>query len=137
MIKKEPPVRFCRFKVDGHIYSGRLRGTSVDIVEGDPFSGFSSIRISYPAERVKFLVPFTPKKIWAIGLNYTDHAKESHFEIPKEPVVFMKSISALTGPTDFIRIPDWAGAIHYEGELAVAIGTGGAIFPRKKLLTMS
>jgi 2-keto-4-pentenoate hydratase/2-oxohepta-3-ene-1,7-dioic acid hydratase in catechol pathway len=134
MTKKEQPVRFCRFWVDGHTYSGKLRGQSVDIVEGDPFSGFSSIRISYPIERVKFLAPFTPKKIWAIGLNYKDHANESHFEIPAEPLVFMKSVTALTGPTDFIRIPDWAGAIHYEGELAVAIGKGGRNIPEDEAL---
>lgn len=134
MRKKEQHVRFCRFWVDGHTYSGSIRDTSVDIVEGDPFEGFSPIRISYPIERVKFLVPFVPGKIWAIGRNYAEHAAELGNDLPKEPLVFMKSVSALNGPSDFIRIPDWAGAIHYEGELAVAIGKGGKNIPEEEAL---
>ena len=38
------------------------------------------------------------QKLICIGLNYSDHAKESNMPIPTEPVVFMKAVSALTGP---------------------------------------
>src|SRR6185503_5367 len=41
-----------------------------------------------------------PSKIICIGLNYADHAKESNMEIPKEPVIFFKSTTALCGPND-------------------------------------
>ena len=106
--------------VDGRSYSGQLRGGSVDIVEGDPFSGIiSQIRLSYPVERVKFLPPFAPKKLWCIGRNYVGHVKELEHDIPEEPMVFLKATSAIIGANDFIRIPAWAGVIHYEGELAV------------------
>ena len=126
MEKKETPVRFCRFLADNHAYNGVLRGNSVDITEGDPFKGtLSSIRISYPVGRIKFLPPFTPKKIWCIGRNYAEHARELEHDIPEEPLVFLKAVTALTGASDFIRIPAWAGPIHYEGELAVIIGKGG------------
>ena len=47
--------------------------------------------------------------MWAnficIGLNYSDHAKESGMELPKEPVVFFKATSAICGPDDGIEIP--------------------------------
>ena len=106
--------------VDGRSYSGQLRGGSVEIVEGDPFSGIiSQIRLSYPVERVKFLPPFAPKKLWCIGRNYVGHVKELEHDIPEEPMVFLKATSAIIGANDFIRIPAWAGVIHYEGELAV------------------
>ncbi|MCD8233348.1 MAG: fumarylacetoacetate hydrolase family protein [Cloacibacillus porcorum] len=126
MAKKEAPVRYCRFMVDGRSYSGQIRGNSVDIVEGDPFSGIiSQIRLSYPVERVKFLSPFAPKKLWCIGRNYVGHVKELEHEIPSEPLVFLKATSSIIGANDFIRIPAWAGTIHYEGELAVVIGKAG------------
>lgn len=125
MVKKEQPVRYCRFWVDGRSYSGQVRGGSIDIVEGDPFAGLSPIRLSYPVERVKFLPPILPKKLWCVGRNYLGHVRELENEVPKEPLIFMKSVSAIIGSNDFIKIPSWAGRIDYEGELAVVIGKGG------------
>ena len=135
MAKTPPPVRYCRFMVDGRSYSGQIRDNAVDIVEGDPFTSLIPIRLSYPIDRVKFLPPFTPKKIWCIGRNYVGHAKELNHEIPKEPLVFLKSTSAIAGSGDFIRIPDWAGVIHYEGELAVVIGLGGKNITEEEALS--
>ncbi len=125
MAKKKPVVRYCRFWVDGRTYSGQIRENSVDIVEGDLFTHLSPIRLSYPIDRVKFLPPFMPKKIWCIGRNYLGHIKELNNEVPKEPLIFMKSVSSIIGANDFIRIPSWAGRIDYEGELAVIIGKAG------------
>ena len=133
-MKKENPALYCRFMVDGRAYSGQIRGASVDIVEGDPFAGITSqIRLSYPVERVKFLPPFAPKKIWCVGRNYVGHVKELDHDIPEEPLIFLKATSAITGANDFIRIPKWAGAIHYEGELAVVIGKGGKNIPEEEV----
>ncbi|MBG1233811.1 fumarylacetoacetate hydrolase family protein [Aestuariivirga litoralis] len=64
----------------------------------------------------------TPGKIICIGLNYADHAAETGFEIPKEPLVFFKSPTALCGPHDAIRIPKTASAVDWEVELAFVIG---------------
>ena len=136
-MKQDENVKFCRFWVDGHNYAGKIRDNSVDIVEGDPFAGMSDVRISFPVDRVKFLAPFTPKKIWAVGLNYKDHLDEFRdmsFEAPAEPVIFTKTMNALCGPSDFIRIPSWAGRIDYEGELAVVIGRKGKNIPVEEAL---
>src|ERR1700741_4963973 len=46
-----------------------------------------------------------PSKIVCIGLNYADHARETGATPPKEPVIFLKSTTALTGPYDNIVIP--------------------------------
>ena len=46
-----------------------------------------------------------PSKIVCVGLNYADHAKETGAEIPKEPILFFKSTTALSGPNDDIIIP--------------------------------
>ncbi|MEK9867526.1 MAG: fumarylacetoacetate hydrolase family protein, partial [Betaproteobacteria bacterium] len=57
-----------------------------------------------------------------IGLNYSDHAKESNMPIPTEPVVFMKAISALSGPNDDVILPKGSTKGDWEVELAVVIG---------------
>ena len=64
-----------------------------------------------------------PGKIVAIGLNYIDHASESKMELPKQPLVFTKFNSSITGPFDPIIIPSSVtDQADYEVELAVIIG---------------
>ncbi|RQO67617.1 ureidoglycolate lyase [Pedobacter sp. KBW06] len=63
-----------------------------------------------------------PSKIVCIGLNYADHAKETNAPLPPEPVIFMKSTTALVGPFDDIIIPKNSVKTDWEVELAVVIG---------------
>lgn len=63
-----------------------------------------------------------PSKIVCIGLNYSDHAKETGAAIPSEPVVFMKSTTAIVGPYDDVMIPRDSVKTDWEVELAVVIG---------------
>jgi 2-keto-4-pentenoate hydratase/2-oxohepta-3-ene-1,7-dioic acid hydratase in catechol pathway len=63
-----------------------------------------------------------PGKIVCVGLNYADHAVETGFELPREPLVFFKSPTALSGPSDSIVIPRTAKAVDWEVELAVVMG---------------
>ena len=57
-----------------------------------------------------------------IGLNYSDHAKESGMEVPKEPVIFSKITSSISGPNDDVIIPRNAVKTDWEVELGVVIG---------------
>jgi 2,4-diketo-3-deoxy-L-fuconate hydrolase len=67
--------------------------------------------------------PFTrPSKIICIGLNYTKHALESNMPLPKEPILFFKSTTALSGPNDDLIIPRKSTKTDWEIELAVIIG---------------
>jgi 2-keto-4-pentenoate hydratase/2-oxohepta-3-ene-1,7-dioic acid hydratase in catechol pathway len=63
-----------------------------------------------------------PSKIVCVGLNYADHARESGAEIPKEPILFFKSTSSLTGPNDPLIIPRGSQKTDWEVELAIVIG---------------
>ena len=63
-----------------------------------------------------------PSKIICIGLNYSDHAKETGAQVPPEPVVFFKATSAMTGPNDNLVIPRNSKKTDWEVELAVVIG---------------
>jgi len=88
----------------------KLKGVNVDSlpkVSGNP-------RLGSPIANV-------PKLI-CIGLNYADHAKESNLPIPPEPVVFMKAITAITGPNDDVKLPKGSKKGDWEVELAFVIG---------------
>jgi 2,4-diketo-3-deoxy-L-fuconate hydrolase len=61
-------------------------------------------------------------KFIAIGLNYSDHAKESGLPLPPEPVFFTKAISCLNGPNDDVMIPHGSVKTDWEVELGVVIG---------------
>ncbi len=74
----------------------------------------STFRLGSPVSR--------PSKILCIGLNYSDHAKESGMEVPPEPVVFSKASTALNGPYDTIEIPRNSHKTDWEVELAFVIG---------------
>ena len=62
------------------------------------------------------------EKFICIGLNYADHAAESGLPIPKEPIVFMKPISARVGPNDPVVLPQGSVKSDWEVELGVVIG---------------
>ena len=61
-------------------------------------------------------------KFIAIGLNYSDHAKESNMPIPKEPVVFNKATSCIMGANDTVVLPAGSVKGDWEVELAFVIG---------------
>lgn len=63
-----------------------------------------------------------PSKIVCIGLNYKDHADETGAAIPAEPIIFMKSTTALTGPNDQVIIPRNSLKTDWEVEFCVVIG---------------
>jgi 2,4-diketo-3-deoxy-L-fuconate hydrolase len=63
-----------------------------------------------------------PSKIICIGLNYAKHAAEGGMEVPKEPILFFKSTTAICGPNDNVIIPRNSVKTDWEVELAVVIG---------------
>jgi 2,4-diketo-3-deoxy-L-fuconate hydrolase len=75
-----------------------------------------------------------PSKIVCIGLNYRDHAAETGAQIPKEPVIFFKSTTALVGPNDNLVIPKNATKVDWEVELAVVIGKQALYVSKDKAL---
>lgn len=83
------------------------QGSDLEKLHGD-------VRLGAPVSR--------PSKIICVGLNYTDHAKETGANLPKEPILFFKSTSALSGPYDDIIIPRNSTKTDWEVELAVVMG---------------
>jgi len=63
-----------------------------------------------------------PGKFVAIGLNYSDHAKETGLKIPSEPIIFMKAASSISGPNDNILMPKGSTKLDWEIELGFVVG---------------
>lgn len=80
---------------------------SLPVVPGNP-------RLAEPVTGVQ--------KIIAIGFNYVDHAAEMAVELPTEPLVFMKSVTAISGPFEPVLQPRGVTKLDYEAELVVVIG---------------
>ena len=87
---------------------------SLPKVEGDPRIGACVAR---------------PVNFVCIGLNFADHAAETGNPIPKEPIVFLKSLSAYSGPYDPVRIPRGSVKTDWECELGVIIGKKASYVP--------
>jgi 2-keto-4-pentenoate hydratase/2-oxohepta-3-ene-1,7-dioic acid hydratase in catechol pathway len=86
---------------------GKLNTNNLPVVEG-------TIRLGTPITGIG--------KIVAIGLNYSDHAKETNMPIPDEPIIFSKAITSLNGPNDNIILPRNSEKGDWEVELAIVIG---------------
>ena len=93
----------------------------------DDFSGWVSqatpgLSFTHPLEREALGAPVpSPRQVFAVGLNYREHASESGFAVPEQPTVFTKFASSLTGPQAQVVLPA-GGNTDWEVELVVAIG---------------
>ena len=113
--------------------AGRIRDLSAIIADIGPSAigpeGLDRLREIDPATlpeiegspRLGPPVAGVPKVI-AIGLNYSDHAAEVGMPLPTEPIVFMKAISSITGPTGPVVIPKKSKKLDWEVELGIVIG---------------
>lgn len=71
-------------------------------------------------------------KIFCVGRNYVDHAKELGNAIPEEPVIFMKPKSALLKANSPFYYPEFSNELHYEIELVLRIAKNGKYVPEKQ-----
>jgi 2-keto-4-pentenoate hydratase/2-oxohepta-3-ene-1,7-dioic acid hydratase in catechol pathway len=85
---------------------------------------------SHKLSEVRLHAPLTnPPRMFAIGLNYRDHAAETKMALPNAPVVFFKMSTAIIGPGEAIALPKNSAEPDYEAELAFVIGKGGYRIP--------
>jgi 2-keto-4-pentenoate hydratase/2-oxohepta-3-ene-1,7-dioic acid hydratase in catechol pathway len=86
-------------------------------------------------EKVRLLAPVpAPQKIFCVGLNYADHARETGKEAPPEPVIFNKFVTAVGAHDDPIVLPKLSREVDYEAELVAVIGRGGRHIAREAAL---
>jgi acylpyruvate hydrolase len=64
-------------------------------------------------------------KIFCIGRNYVDHARELNNPVPAEPLIFMKPATALLADGEPFSYPDFTRDLHYEGEIVLRVAKNG------------
>ena len=91
-------------------------------IEGDLYGDYTITKTVVEVQEQ--LAPIVPKAILCVGLNYRRHAEETGAELPRYPILFMKSPSSLQDPLKPIVIPQYlkSDKVDYECELAVVIG---------------
>ena len=83
----------------------------------------AQVKPSIDAKSAKFAPLYRhPRKIWGIGLNYLDHAKDLDAPYPTEPASFMKNDNTIIGPGDVIELPPQSERVTAEAELGLIIG---------------
>ncbi|MBS0338045.1 MAG: fumarylacetoacetate hydrolase family protein [Proteobacteria bacterium] len=97
----------------------RIKPETLPVVAGNPRMGVPYVGIG---------------KFVAIGLNYSDHAKEAGMAIPSEPIIFMKATTCINGPDDDVIQPPASTKLDWECELGIVIGTTARHVSQEKAL---
>ncbi len=97
----------------------RIKPESLPVVTGNPRMGVPYVGIG---------------KFVAIGLNYSDHAKEAGMAIPSEPIIFSKATTCISGPDDDVIQPPASTKLDWECELGIVIGTKAQHVTKDKAL---
>lgn len=133
-------MKLCRFGPAGHEKpgaadkDGRIRDLSAILGDIGPaelaperlreLAGLDLTTLPIVETTERYGTPFVgTRQFLAIGLNYSDHAKESNMDIPAEPILFTKGVSCIQGPNDPVAIPPGSTKTDWEVELGVVIGS--------------
>lgn len=111
-----------RFQKGDDIFHAKVVDGELFRLQGDVFGSPSFERKPTPTKGVKTLVPVTPTKVIAVGLNYADHVRETGKTLPKEPLFWFKATSSLLADGGKIEIPFAEHRTDFEAELAIVIG---------------
>ncbi len=123
-------MRHARIILDG-------RELDIDISADDRITTTEGevLEVALDSDALTWLPPVkAPGTIFALGLNYADHATELAFEAPKEPLIFIKHANTLTGHKQPSYRPDNIEFQHYECELVAVIGKTGKNIRREDAL---
>lgn len=116
-------MQIVRIQHNGAPQWGELDGQSVHLTAGLRGSRTGE---STPLRPETLLPPAEPSKIVCVGRNYLDHIRElgnDTGDLPREPGIFLKGPNALAEPGGVVERPEWTQNFHFEGELALVIGT--------------
>jgi 2-keto-4-pentenoate hydratase/2-oxohepta-3-ene-1,7-dioic acid hydratase in catechol pathway len=114
-------MRVVRIYQDEDVRYGLADDATVTLISDEPFAAWEAEGI-VPLSQAQLLAPVIPTKIVCVGINYRAHAREMGHDLPTEPIIFLKPPTSINGPHGEIRIPEGAGRVDFEGELAAVIG---------------
>ena len=114
-------MRIVKFYYKKRQEWGVIKEKGIRLLKNPPFKKIEYSGIVVGQRQTSFLAPAEPGKIIMVGLNYKNHAKELGMRIPKEPVIFLKPPTSITGPGRKIIYPEMVKRLDYEAELALII----------------
>ena len=122
-------MKFCRFVpksagLDSRVLPsyGLIEGEIIHGISGQPWLKWSREEASLPMREARLLAPVEPSKIVCVGRNYAAHAAELGNQVPKEPMIFLKTPSSVVATDEPIVLTRYSTHVDYEAELAVIIG---------------
>ncbi|MGE5494236.1 MAG: fumarylacetoacetate hydrolase family protein [Burkholderiales bacterium] len=115
-------MKILRASKDGQEFYAQLENGTVKRIEGLPYDGISFTGEEYKLCELTLLVPCEPTKVVAVGLNYSDHAKELKETLTGKPVLFIKPSTSVLAHGQAIVYPEISQRVDYEAELAAVIG---------------
>ena len=117
-------MKIARFSSGADPQFGIVDDDELVVLSGDPmFHGYDTTGERVKLADVRLLAPVIPRsKVVCIGMNYAAHVQSMQYEVPENPLIFLKPNTAVVGPDDAIVIPPVEGRITHEGELVIVIG---------------
>jgi 2-keto-4-pentenoate hydratase/2-oxohepta-3-ene-1,7-dioic acid hydratase in catechol pathway len=125
-------MKYCRFQTESGPQYGEVAERNGTLwierllppPEEDPWAKLAdSLAFDpIPLDQATLLPPVVPSKIVCIGRNYKEHAAELGNEVPKEPLLFLKTPSSLIAHKEAIHRPAISQRVDFEGELGIVIG---------------
>lgn len=112
-------MKFVRYESNETVSYGILLDDMIHEIKGDPFRVYETTGNRVALTDAKLLVPTTPSKVLAVGLNYRSHLGSA--PEPENPEIFIKTPSCLLDPEGEVILPDGDDDVHAEGELVVVI----------------
>lgn len=119
-------MKFIRFSSQGRCRHGVVEGDTIRAISGDPLGDWKFSEQRHRLSEVEILAPFDSSKVIGVGLNYKDHILEFERKgipsvVPKEPVLFFKSPSAIIASGQAILLPPESARVEYESEIGFIV----------------
>jgi 2-keto-4-pentenoate hydratase/2-oxohepta-3-ene-1,7-dioic acid hydratase in catechol pathway len=109
----------ARFEHNQQVSYGRIIGQNIQPLTGDLFGELIASGELLPLKDVQLLLPTSPQKVFAVGMNFASHIS-SPSDAP--PPLFLKLPTSLIASGEVIQLPPDATNVHFEGELVLIIG---------------
>lgn len=124
--------KYIRFKVEGEISYGLVKGNKVIKLDGEKFEDFKLTDIEHDLSSVQLLAPCVPTKLIGLGQNYKDIEIKPNTKLPKDPLYHIGPASAVLDPgKDILKWP-MTKELVFEAELAIVIGKEALFVPLEK-----
>ncbi|MEY4410066.1 MAG: hypothetical protein RLZ99_539 [Actinomycetota bacterium] len=123
-------MKIARFNLNDEIRFGSINQDQVSLFASNPMDSMEHSGEIVSLDQVQLLAPVAPSKVICIGMNYAAHAAEISQDVPDEPLLFFKPISAIIGSGQHIVLPQQSDQVELEVELAIVIGKEAKNIPK-------